>query len=1105
MKKTKIRSCLFSLLSVTLLAGCSHAKTSSLVPDSSGHTSLPTSSDPASSTDKPSTSDKTSSSQGEETKPYEEHKVSPTGAQKGLQGYGGKYYTDFATLDDERVAAKKKNIEVSSEGDVLLKNDGVLPLKASEKRVTLFGYRTANIMMGGGGSGSGRPGEYGVPKTTLEEGMTEAGFEVNKKMFNYYANLSSEIDPDRYPESITSSYSSYSDAAIVMFSRYGSEGADERTQGVDGDKHYLEFTDVEKKIIRHAKAHFSKVILLVNSSNAMELGEVNEKKTADNLGVDAILWVGHVGNDGAAAIGKILNGEVTPSGHTADTYARDFTKDPTFANFGSNAQNKDSEGNALDNNLYRQDGTKTDYRAIEYREGIYLGYRYYETKGHIAGEDWYKNNVVYPFGYGLSYTTFDWKITDDIRREHTISDARETVTVKVNVTNTGSTAGKDVVQLYYSAPYTDGGIEKSYVNLAAFAKTKLLEPGESQVLTLSFVAQDMASFDYNDANENNFRGYELEAGEYSISLRRNAHEEVDSIKRTIAEDMKIDTDYTTGHKIEPLFSNGDKYETTNAALNENLMTRANGLELPKASSKKDRTVSDVLIQELDDQKTFYAYQDKSTDPWYVSKVPSAWNQNEGERVNGKTAIQLRDLVGVNYTEPTLKNGVVTAANDEGTKKWDTFLNQMTYRELAQLISYGGFGTPAMESIGKNYTGAYDAAAHPFWNAAYSFGGASYPQNQMGTNWCTPAVWATTWNVDLLQDIGTLTGNEALFFNTEALYGFSFNIHRSAFGGRNFEYLSEDGLLTGKLAGALCHGASSKGLITYTKHFMLNNQETNRNENGGYITYTTEQAIREIYGKGYELAVKEGNNTGFMTAFNRIGKQTCSTNYNLMEKLARGEWGFNGIAITDYMDYADYRSTELMARTGNELPLANINHSIGKGKGGVCHTVEGTWDASKKTVLVAANKTNAKAADTARVSDDEATASGLETLASPTQWYNVRKAAQRVLYSYANGIGVKNGNEYHKTTTLKLSLNKSLRGFFNPGKAITSFLLPLFKEGDDLTNAEYISGNLPEGVSFDSTGTLLVGTPTKAGTYPTTFAIRKDGWCYIEITVNMVVA
>ena len=552
----------------------------------------------------------------------------------------------------------------------------------------------------------------------------------------------------------------------------------------------------------------------------------------------------------------------------------------------------------------------------------------------------------------------------------------------------------------------------------------------------------------------------------------------------------------------------EEYKSTNDSLEANMMTRADGLQLPAPVSKEERTWSLGEIQELEAQKTYYSYMDEETDPYYISEVPEGWTQasdaDVAARKDGKTAIQLKDLFGVPYTEPTVKDGVATAATDEGTKKWDEYLNQLSWEELSILVSYGGFGQPEIEAIGKNAAGAYDAAAHPFWNGGM-FGGAKEPENQMGTNWCTPAVWGCTWNEDLLYEIGRMTGDEALFFNVEALYGFSINIHRSPFGGRNFEYISEDGLLTGKLVAAANKAVTEKGLVTYTKHFMMNNQETNRNDQGGVMTWATEQAIREIYGKGYEITIKEGNTSGFMTAFNRIGKSTCSTNWSLLEGLIRNEWGFSGHNVTDYMDYAPYRYTGLMVRAGNELPLGNPDKKIGKGRGGYASFLEGTWDADENTVLVAADETNALAAEQARASGDGVyqDCSQYETVSSPTQWFNTRKAAQRILYSMVNGVGGLNGNDYKFAMSVDGAANTAMD--CDLVSEIITEINPQLSEGSNISSVvcktERVE-NLPAGLTFANN--MLTGTPTAAGSFTLNYVIYVDGWAYIPVTVTVTV-
>ena len=433
------------------------------------------------------------------------------------------FYPDYGTQAEMRQAAAELNIQLAEEGMVLLKNEnGALPLAKDENKLTLLGYRSFNLMTGGGGSGAGRPGTYGIPLTTLAGGLEAEGYKVNQRMAAAYEGVSAEILPSDFTPSMLSSYASYGDVAVITVSRSGSEGQDIKMHDVDGNadpsKHYLELTDAEIELVKHAKANFPKVIVLINSANVMEMGELNEEKTADNLGVDAILWIGQTGNDGAMAIGRIFSGSVNPSGHTVDTWERDFTKGPTYTNIGSMSQNSNEDGTRMDNALYvdgeiGMDAFGQSYHSVEYREGVYLGYRFYETAYDIAPEGEKEaayENVVYPFGYGLSYTTFDWQPVEEAAVA--IEGPDQQLTVQVKVTNTGSVAGKDVVQIYVNPPYTEGGIEKATANLVGFAKTKVLQPGESEIVEVKFVAQDMASFDWNDANGNDFQGYELEAG-----------------------------------------------------------------------------------------------------------------------------------------------------------------------------------------------------------------------------------------------------------------------------------------------------------------------------------------------------------------------------------------------------------------------------------------------------------------------------------------------------------------------------------------------------------------------------------------------------------------
>lgn len=902
-------------------------------------------------------------------------------------------YKDRTTLGK---AGQAVNVQLAEEGIVLLKNDdNALPLRSKEKKVSLFGYRSVDYIHGGAGSGAGVPGRNGIAPTTLDQGLQKAGFSVNNSLLDFYrgSSASSEISVNQYTGNIVASYKDYNDAAIVVFGRTGAEGSDLLRSNVPGhsnkNDHYLELDDNEEALIKHVKKHFDKVIVLLNSAHILEMGELNAKKTENNLGVDAILHIGHLGNDGAIAIGRILKGTVNPSGHTVDTWPIDFTKTPSYTNFGDNRQ-----VNGL-HQMYLEDGSEIrDWYAIEYREDIYVGYKYYETvcselnaMQDGLGEQWYSRSVVYPFGYGLSYTTFDWELDASIDQEGLIDNPLGTVTMKVKVTNIGGIAGKDVVQLYVTQPYTAGGIEKASCSLMGFAKTKLLKPGESDVVTISCIAQDFASFDYDDKNGNGFAGYELEKGDYIISARRDAHDAGLNITRTIEKDIQCPTDSTSGEKIETIFSQTDgkwaEYNSMNESLKNNLLKRTDlaSLQIPKTTTKADRTLSKAAYANICDRKEDYIYEDDEYDAWYVASVPDSWTQGAGTRTNGKTAIQLKEMMGVDYTEPYIdENGNVVVGTDAGSKKWDEFLNQLTWEEIEWLAANGtsGFlGRTHLDSIGKPAEQDMDGPSQLAWQVQPGWV-MNYGADGAGTYWVSPVIIASSWNDDLVEEMGLIIGNECILLNCPGWYGPGMNIHRSPFGGRNFEYYSEDGVLSGKIAAAACRGVVAKGGVTYLKHMILNEQETNRDTSRGLFTYATEQAIREIYAKPFELAIKEGHANGSMNCANRIGTWAGYTNGALQVGLMRGEWHFKGVSITDLWVNWEFSRVNSVLR-GGAMTLASAYHDI--------------EDTEWRNGMVYGKGKDSSTYD----------------VASPTQWYWARVGVLRALYVTVNTCGIDNGN------------------------------------------------------------------------------------------------
>lgn len=1060
---------------------------------------------------------------------YQESTAKSKAAGTGFTEEKGKFYADYDNLDDAHKAGKRLNERIAEEGIVLLKNaNNTLPLNRDERDVTLMGIKSVDIQTGGGGSGSGSPGGYGIPVTTLEQSMEDAGFSVNKKVLELYRQyfndmtrdegqwgmslkITNELPIDYYNDMVTKSYRSYDDAAIITFSRAGSENKDHLMSNVPGredtSEHILQLSDAEEDLIRHAKKNFKKVVVLINSANILEVGELNDEKTADNLGVDAILHIAHVGNDGAAAIGRILNGEVNPSGHTVDTWARDFKKGPYWNNFGTTGNVNDPENLKM----YLQGSDENlNFYSVEYREDIYMGYRFYETVADDlndgepgAGDKWYAENVVYPFGYGLSYTSFEWELDASIAPEAKIEKANSTITMKVKVTNTGDVAGKDVVQLYATAPYTKGGIEKASTVLVGFAKTKLLKPGQSETVTIQIAAQDLASFDWNDKNNNGFVGYELEAGSYTINACRDAHTPVVSVKRTVKNTIKCETDLDTGKKITAAFSQTEGplaiYNSTNEALLNNLLSREGGLNgtIPVASTKAERTVSQAFLDEIYGLANCYAYDDDKDDLWYVSQVPAGWTQAASHKTDySDVTTKIIDMAGIPYTDPTVVNGVATAATDEGSKKWDAFMNQLTWEELCQLVSQGSYARPAVDSIGKPLEIDCDGPMHIAWigdvqvNNNYGYSDTAERTYGMGTCWVTPVLVASSWNTELAEEQGLQIGNESILCNSPGWYGPSLNIHRSPFGGRNFEYYSEDGVLSGKMAAAVTLGATSKGTVCYAKHIFLNDQETKRDAERGLFTYATEQAIREIYLKAFEEVIKTGRSLGTMAASNRIGKYVAYGNHALHNVILRDEWNFKGLNETDSMGGRAHRYASMnhLIRNGVDMPLG-IGRPIPQNTSYATddceyYLEEGMWNAEENMVYVPAN-----------AAED---ASRTFSLASPTQYYNVRKAAQHVLYASANSNGINNG--INNSTANNIDKTYSFTALQNVNEKIVT-------ENDDFKVIGYTcsikSGALPKGLTLNSAG-VLTGQPTESGTFKVTVTLLGDGWVKKDMQLNITV-
>lgn len=863
------------------------------------------------------------------------------------------YNREYATKEEALSAAEDFVVEVEKEGITLLKNqNSVLPFTNEGMKVSVFGKNSVDLVYSGSGSASNSASSA----KTLYESLEAAGISYNETLKAFYEDsgksgsgrpenpamtsgqrlsgyATGETPISSYTDEVTGSYGDYSDAAIVVISRIGGEGFDlPRTmaesfgssaaiEGAEGaDSHYLELDANEKNLLEHVKENFDKVIVVLNVGTTMEMKELNEDE-----GIDSILWMGFPGATGVMALGQILTGtdasgeQISPSGHTVDTWAANFTKDPSWYNMG----NYGSEYG----NRYLYDGETTDYAFVNYEEGIYVGYRYYETRGFEetradAVSTWYEDNVVYPFGYGLSYTTFDWEVSF-AKGDGSEIALGDTLEVTVKVKNTGDYAGKDVVQLYYSAPYDYDGpaIEKAHVVLGDFAKTQLLAPGEEQELTLSIAAEDMKSYDYADANENGFAGYELEAGDYQLMVAGNAHETRDSVSYTLKEDVQISTEVNAqGEEAE--ISN--RFDDVSAGIfgtdtYASYVSRKDfaGTLPTDYLTDEERTLTDELKEALDTSIKRKYKESDSGKPWEVTgEAPST------EVVNNN--LSLKDML---YDE----DGNYTGSVSYDDPRWESLLQEISLDEMKYLVGFGAFRTTAVEGVdgvvAKPLTTDGDGPSGftSFISESVIYGTCAYQAE---------CVMGATWNTDLALRMGELVGEEGLAGNEKGdglpysgWYAPAANIHRSPFAGRNWEYYSEDGLLSGKFAAQVIQGAKSKGVYCYMKHFAVNDQETDREYNG-ILVWANEQAMRELYLLPFEIAVKEGGTTGIMSSFNRIGMTWAGGSYPLLTEVLRNEWGFRGMVITDY-SLNTYTHVDEMIRAGGDLFLTQDVKSFAK--------------------------------------------------------------------------------------------------------------------------------------------------------------------------------
>ena len=821
------------------------------------------------------------------------------------------YPTQKATNKAEAFAnAQEVNLKLAEEGFVLLKNENAaLPMNKGA-RISVFSKNSVNLSYGGSGSG----GFDTSNNKNLYESLNEAGFVTNPTLKNFYESSqsgpvrtanSSDLDngdnqkiataetpQNKYTDAVRNSYADYSDAALVVITRIGGEGFDlPRYQGdsegaVSPDSHYLELDQNEIDLLTAVTdGTFKRVVVVFNTPSSFEATFLKDSAYAAFADkIDAAVWIGFTGSNGITALGEILNGDVNPSSRLVDTWAADFTKNPSFANFGTGC---------LPDTTDKYDGGM--YYSVDYEEGIYVGYRYYETRGETDGEDWYNANVVYPFGYGLSYTTFDWTVGDASASEIELG---ATITVPVTVKNTGSVAGKDVVQLYASAPYTLGGIEKAHKVLVGFAKTKLLQPGESETVTVSFDPYSAASYDYRDANSNGFSGYELEAGEYTLYVSRNAHESEKAIALNLAADVQIGTDPTTDSEVVNRYTDSENFLDSDWQL-DTMLSRADWEGTwPTPQTAQQHAGTDRLYEEIRSEE---------------HNNPTDFDSEEYPWFGEEPTLTLRDLLPSAEAEGYEP---VVSYDDE---RWEELMMGCDEEEMIALINNGAYHTLAMESVGLPATIHGDGPS----------GFTCFMSKEQVNGTCqyvSEPVMASTWNINLMNELGEAIGEEGTIGDKatgqpySSIYAPGVNIHRSPFGGRCSEYFSEDPFISGMMGAAEVQGIQSRGVLPTVKHFVANEQETHRSI-GGDLSWLSEQALREIYLKPFEYTVKLGETRGIMTSFNRIGTRWTGGDYRLLTEILRNEWGFNGLVICDFNTIPQYMIPRMMFYAGGSLDLA----------------------------------------------------------------------------------------------------------------------------------------------------------------------------------------
>lgn len=805
--------------------------------------------------------------------------------------------TGNGTLSDEtNEEAAGVAEEIMEDGIVLLKNESLLPLNET-KKLNIFGWESINPAYGGAGSG-GINDLYDI--VSLNQGLENAGFSINQELVDFYNNYGAdnpemsiqkqswtlpEPPVDTYSDELIKSAKEYSDVAVVVLSRKAGEGhndipMDVRKAAYDNNsdeyddfpegEHYLQLSQTERDMVDMVCSNFDNVIVVYNGANQFELGFADEYPQ-----IKSVVWCPGTGNVGFNALGKVFSGEVNPSGKTPDTFIYDMTTAPWW----NNAE-KTEYTNLADLAVEGMNaGTAQVYAPAftNYVEGIYVGYKYYETAAQEGAID-YDKTVQYPFGYGLSYTEFEQKMGELEEKDGQIS-------VDVEVTNTGDVAGKDVVEVYYEPPYTNGGIEKSSANLIEFAKTDLLQPGESQTVTVTFSIEDMASYD-----ENHAKAYVLEKGDYAISINSDSHTVLDQKTYTADKDVvyKGENKRTSDDTAATNVFEDAKGDVTYLSRADHFANYEEATAAPASAELGEPYVSEYHLNSNFDKTTYLNDEDV---------MPTTGADN------GLTLADMRDA---DYDDP----------------RWEKLLDQLTVDEMANMIAMAGYQTAAMDSVGKVATLDFDGPA-AINNNFTGVGSIGFP---------IEVVVASTWNKELAQAWGECMGKISQEMGAEGWYAPGMNTHRTAFGARNYEYFSEDGVLAGNMGAKAVEGARKYGVYSYIKHFAL--YEGNAKM---VSVWSNEQAIREIYLKPFEISVKQGGANAVMVSWSFLGDKWTGECSNLINTVLREEWGFRGMALTDFFrnnghgfmnaDAALANGVDVMLSTfnGEENNVANPEH------------------------------------------------------------------------------------------------------------------------------------------------------------------------------------